>query len=200
MKPQLVAVIAIALLASVALLGWQGASSAGWQLENESSQLNFVSTKAKDVGEVHRFTHLTGSVSEEGVVVLEINLASVDTLIPLRDERMRNMLFQVGTFPTASLTGQVDLEAIRAMPVGSSARQSLTLNLDLHGKTQPVDAEVNVARLSQNQIQVSSFKPVIVNAASFDLLGGIELLREAAGLPGISAAVPVTFVLTYRNG
>ena len=199
MKPLPVAIIMLAILASVALLGLQQDSDGGWVLEPTDSTLHFVSTKAKDVGEVHSFTDFSGTVAEDGSVVLDINLASVDTLIPLRDERMRNMLFNVASFPSATLTGQVDVAQIMAIPNGESERVTLALKLDLHGSSADIEADVNIARLDQNHVQVASAKPVIVNAASFGLVEGIERLRNAAGLPGISAAVPVTFVLTYRT-
>jgi hypothetical protein len=40
-------------------------------------------------------------------------------------------------------------------------------------------------------------KPIIVNAGSLNLVEGVEALRESAGLPSISKAVPVTFVLQF---
>jgi len=38
---------------------------------------------------------------------------------------------------------------------------------------------------------------VVVNASLFNLADGVEALREIAGLPSISAAVPVSFVLSF---
>jgi hypothetical protein len=45
-----------------------------------------------------------------------------------------------------------------------------------------------------------SKKPVVVNAPEFKLAEGVEALREIAGLPSISLAVPVSFVLAFDQG
>lgn len=42
---------------------------------------------------------------------------------------------------------------------------------------------------------VTSAQPVIINATDYGLTDGINKLRDLAGLPSISYAVPVTFTL-----
>jgi hypothetical protein len=71
------------------------------------------------------------------------------------------------------------------------------LALQLHDQEIALTAEMIVARLGDQRLMVSSRKPIIVNAASVDLVNGIEALREIASLPSISKAVPVSFVLTF---
>ena len=60
-------------------------------------------------------------------------------------------------------------------------------------------AEVKVTRLADDGIQATTLKPVIVIANSFDLVRGVEALREVAGLPSISNAVPVSFTVVFHN-
>ncbi len=174
-----------------------GPCFAAWTLDNDSSQVSFVSVKAGDAGEVHRFTEISGELSADGKASVTIQLASVDTLIPLRDERMRELLFQTGIFPTASLSTDIDMDALSAIEPGNSMDMAANLTLDLHGQQLSLAAEMIVARLGNHRLMVSSRKPVIVNAASVDLVNGIEALREIANLPSISKAVPVSFVLTF---
>ena len=174
-----------------------GPCLAAWTLDNDSSQVSFVSVKAGDAGEVHRFTEISGELSSGGKASVTIQLASVDTLIPLRDERMRELLFQTGIFPTASLSTDIDMDALNAIEPGDSMDMAANLTLDLHGQQLSLAAEMIVARLGDHRLMVSSRKPVIVNAASVDLVKGIEALREIANLPSISKAVPVSFVLTF---
>ncbi len=174
-----------------------GPCLAAWTLDNDSSQVSFVSVKAGDAGEVHRFTEISGELSSGGKASVTIQLASVDTLIPLRDERMRELLFQTGIFPTASLSTDIDMDALNAIEPGDSMDMAANLTLDLHGQQLSLAAEMIVARLGDHRLMVSSRKPVIVNAASVDLVNGIEALREIANLPSISKAVPVSFVLTF---
>ncbi len=174
-----------------------GPCFAAWTLDNDSSQVSFVSVKAGDAGEVHRFTEISGKLSSDGNASVTIQLASVDTLIPLRDERMREMLFQTNLFPTASLSTDIDMDALNAIEPGDSMDMAAKLTLEQHGQRLSLAAEMIVARLGDHRLMVSSRKPVIVNAASVDLVKGIEALREIANLPSISKAVPVSFVLTF---
>lgn len=83
-----------ALLAVLAL-----PAQANWYLDNESSRLSFITNKNGDVTEVHRFLVLHGKVDSKGAAELQIEMDSVNSGIPLRDERMRKDLFEVARFP-----------------------------------------------------------------------------------------------------
>jgi polyisoprenoid-binding protein YceI len=171
---------------------------ADWTLDNETSQVSFVSVKAGDIAEAHHFTQLSGDLSADGAARVTIQLASVNTLIPIRDERMREMLFRTDLFPTASLQAKIDMALIEGIDAGDSIAMVTEIMLDLNGKQIPLTADVSVGRLGDSTLLVASRKPVILNAASVDLVDGIEALREIAGLPSISKAVPVSFVLTFE--
>jgi hypothetical protein len=188
----------VSLLITASLFA-NGPCFAAWTLDNDTSQVSFVSVKAGDAGEVHRFTEISGGLSADGDASVTIQLASVDTLIPLRDERMRELLFQTELFPTASLSASIDMEALNAIEPGDSMDMTAILSLKLHDQRIELPTEMIVARLGDHRLMISSRKPVIVNAASVDLVAGIEALREIANLPSISKAVPVSFVLTFEE-
>lgn len=170
---------------------------ADWSLDNSRSSLSFVTVKAGDVGEVHRFTEISGSVNADGVAKLVINLASVDTLIPIRDERMRDILFQVVDFPTATLTADVDLDAIQQLQSAATTTNSFSGQLTVKGQRSGIATQVLVAKLSDTEVLVTAQQPVIVSAGAVGLSEGVEQLRQIAGLPSISQAVPVTFSLLF---
>ena len=170
---------------------------AQWTLDNDSSEISFVSTKAGAAAEVHRFDQLSGGVDDDGNVTISIDLDSVDTAIPIRDERMREMLFETGQYPSATLAAVVDMATVGALQPGMSTMITSEAQLMVHGATVSLTAEMTVARLNDSRLIVASRKPVIVNASQVDLLEGVERLREVAGLPTISPAVPVTFVLAF---
>lgn len=176
-----------------------GPCFASWSLDNDASQVSFVSVKAGDAGEVHRFTEISGALSDDGNASVTIQLASVDTLIPLRDERMRELLFETNVFPTATLSADIDMDALNNIEPGANVDMTATLKLDLRDQKLELPAEMIVARLGDHRLMVSSRKPVIVNAASVDLVEGIEALRAIANLPSISKAVSVSFVLTFEE-
>ncbi len=64
---------------------------ADWQLEADQSHIHFVSIKKAQVGEVHTFKQLSGSIDESGKAAITIQLDSVETQVPIRNERMREM-------------------------------------------------------------------------------------------------------------
>lgn len=174
-------------------------AQAHWSLENEASTLSFVTTKADNIAEAHTFDTLSGSIDEDGVVAISIELASVNTMIQIRNERMQTMLFATPMFPNATIAAQVDLAAVSAMAPGSSMTMPLEFTLDLHGMSNSYTADVRVTRL-EHGVVASTLKPVIVNADSFGLADGVEALREVAGLSRISKAVPVSFSVVFAEG
>ena len=126
-----------------------------------------------------------------------IDLGSVETNIPIRDERMKTMLFEVASFPTATISATLDPDALKQMKVGETYRESVNFNLSLHGISKQLTTDVRVVKLSNNRILAVSEKPVIVSADEYNLSKGVEKLREVASLPSISTAVPVTFSLVF---
>ena len=175
------------------------ASYAHWQINNQLSQLNFTTTKAGNIGEVHRFKELAGNVDEAGNIRLEINTASVDTLIPIRDERLQKILFQSGAFPTAVFTATIEGGLPTDLAVGASKVIDLSGSLTIRDQSVPTSGQVLVTRVNARAILVTSLAPIIVNAGAFELAEPIEQLREIAGLPSISLAVPVSFTLTFTG-
>ena len=182
-------------LASTPIGAW-----AEWRLNNERSTVAFVTVKAGDIAEAHRFGALGGGVGDDGTVSVEINLASVDTLIPIRDERMRELLFETARFPAATLSTRIDLPSLTTLAAGESRNLAIDGVLALKEVELPLRMEVVAARLSDNAMLVASRKPVIVYAASVGLVTAVERLREIAALPSISKAVPVNFVLVFERG
>ena len=170
---------------------------ADWYLDNESSRLSFVTTKNTDIAEVHRFLVLHGKVDRQGAATLEVELESISSGIPLRDERMRNALFQIKTFSEALISAQINLQPINDLAPGAQLELRLPLNVTLHGKTQTYSAELLATRLDDRRFQVVTLEPLVVHAEDFDLLPGVAALRKAAGLSQISLSVPVGAVLIF---
>ena len=187
-----------ALLLSVISLLFSAAAQAHWELNNEGSTLSFVTTKADNVAEVHTFDRLGGSIGDDGSLDISIELASVNTLIPIRNERMQNLLFETGMFPQARVTGKVDIAAIAALPAGDTVIIPVEFTLNLHSRSNPLTAELVVTRQA-NGLVAATRKPVIVTAEAFGLEAGVEALREIAGLSRISHAVPVSFVVEFQR-
>ena len=178
------------------LLLLPGLANAQWSLNNDESTLSFVSVKAEHVAEVHTFDVMSGEIGSDGAASITVELASVNTLIPIRNERMQAMLFETNMFPRATIEADLDLDSLTAMAAGYSETMQLNFSLNLHGATRSYSAEVKITRLSDGFV-ASTIKPIVVTAEDFSLQSGVEALREIAGLPSISRAVPVSFTVQF---
>ena len=170
---------------------------ADWYLDNESSRLSFVTTKNTEIAEVQRFLVLHGKVDSQGAATVQVELESVNSGIPLRDQRMRNALFEIKTFPEALINAQINLQPINDLAPGAQLELRLPLSVTLHGKTQTYNAELLATRLDDRRFQVVTLEPLVLHAEDFDLAPGVAALREAAGLTSISLSVPVGAVLIF---
>jgi polyisoprenoid-binding protein YceI len=167
-----------------------------WQLDNTASQLNFISTKASHIAEIHTFDALSGTIDGTGKASVAIDLSSVNTGIGIRNERMQSMLFNVVEFPHAQIVTGIDLQSVSET---EPTTLSVNATLSLAGATTTVAGEVLISPCSPNAVTVTTIAPIVVKASQLNLQPGIEALREIAGLPSIGYSVPVTFSLTFRR-
>ncbi|CAN1599595.1 YceI family protein [Pseudomonas sp. B21-028] len=184
-------------VATLLLAGAVLPARADWYLDGESSRLSFISSKNGNVSEVQRFLVLHGQVQPKGLARLEVELESINSGIPLRDERMRAELFDIKQFGEATVTAQIDLLPIQDLANGAQLELRLPLTVDLHGKQHEYNVELLATRLDERRFQVVTLEPVVLNAADFDLAPGLETLRKMAGLSAISLSVPVNAVLIF---
>lgn len=175
------------------------ASTAPWTLVPDDSRVSFVSVKNDAVTEVHRFTGLSGTVGADGQASLVVDLDTVHTGIEIRDQRMRELLFDTATFGQATATLDVDLAPLKTLDIGAQQVVQTEVALQLHGMTAQLPAELRVTRTGEKQWLVTSEQPLVVNADSFGLSDGIEALRSVAGLKAIASGVPVTLVLSFSQ-
>lgn len=172
---------------------------ADWTLVNEESALNYLSIKNLKVAELNTFKSLNGSINDSGTVSININLGSVETNIPIRNERMQTMFFEIGKFAEANISGSVNLDRTTKLAVGETYTDSIKLTLALKGHTKEVAGKAQITKLTDNRLLVTSIDPVIINAEDFGLTGGVEKLREIAKLSTINTVVPVTYSLVFKQ-
>jgi len=166
----------------------------GMTLDNSLSSLSFVSVKKGTVGEVHTIDKLSGSLSNDGNLVVKLDLSSVNTGIDIRNERMLEHLFETKNNPIATISAKIS----GGRPANGVSTITGTLNLDLHGIKKDIDFNV-VAVKSGDNLVVSSAKPIIIQASDFKLVAGIQKLQELAKLPSIATAIPVNFILVFTK-
>lgn len=182
------------------MLGFGCATAqAGWELNSGSSSLFFVTTKAEHVAEVNTFNGLSGSIDDEGHASLVIDLTSVNTNIDIRDERLQEHLFETADFAKATMTLDVPAKKLNELNPGEQFTLNTSGQLSLHGSQVDITSELSVTQLASGALMIHSVKPITLDASAFDLVQGIETLREIAGLPSISHTVTVTVSLVYQK-
>ncbi|MFT7559213.1 MAG: polyisoprenoid-binding protein YceI [Flavobacteriales bacterium] len=183
----------------IVVLAISSTAYADWTLDSKSSSVQFNTVKKETVKEQHTFHAISGSVSAEGLAKFTIELASVDTKIQIRNERMQQHLFETEKFPKAVATTNIDVKKLLAMKAGDSRTVTLDLTLALHGVTKAYATSLLVKKLTFDSFQVSSVDALIIEAADFGLLAGVEKLRDLAKLSSISPSVPVMVDLTFAR-
>lgn len=184
----------------VVFMGLQLASvgvQAAWQIDSDESTINFVSIKNGTIGETHYFSSVEGTLDKQGKLQLTIDLDTVETAIAIRNQRVRELLFETGKFPTAIISAAIDPALLDRALSGEVVRAEVPVALDLHGRHQAVSVPVVVIREAGDRFRVYSIKPVLISAADFGLVDGLSALQKIAGLRSISTAVPVTLQLLF---
>lgn len=185
-------VVVAAVLASTSV--W----AASYQLNQEQSSLHFSSVKNTNLLEQHSFTKLDGSINKKGKAELVIDLSSVQTHIDLRDERMRDLFFNVAEFPQAAAHIALDKMLLKQLKPGFNEVKILPVHVELHGKEKIYQQALRITVLANGAIQVTTVSPLYLDVADFALTDGLEHLRELAKLSMILPVVPVTLDIQYQ--
>lgn len=170
-----------------------------WDLASQHSQLSFVTTKQTDVVEAHQFQQVSGGIDASLQARLSINLASVTTGIEIRDQRLRDLLFEVGSFSTATVSIALDNRDVEQLSNEPSVVLEKQVSVDLHGISTLLDAKLLASCLNQEILLVKTQQPVLLDARLHGLEPGLEILRQLAGLDTINPIVPVDLVLVFKR-
>lgn len=175
------------------------AHAATWSVVSNQSRVSYVTVKAGTIAEANHFKDVTGTVSSDGTAKITIPLSSVETNVDSRNERMRQFLFEVMKFPDAVITAKLDMPALMKMPVGGREEMTLKATVAMHGKTLEIEPDVFVTRVGPGAVTVETAEPILVEAFDFDFEQGLAKLKDLAGLPSITPAVPVSFSLMFKQ-
>ncbi|MEC7493342.1 MAG: YceI family protein, partial [Pseudomonadota bacterium] len=171
-------------------LGVMAPAQADWTL-SESSRIGFVSIKNNSIGENNAFERVSGSISQSGQVSISVDLSSVETGVGIRNERLQKMLFEVLSFPTATIDAALTDKQIAALEAGGAQTESVGVSISLHGKTVNKAAKLSVSA-SGGDVRVTTTQPIVITAQEFGLEAGVSALQQIAGLNAISRSIPVT--------
>ncbi|WP_300531679.1 YceI family protein [Maricaulis sp.] len=199
MRTLLIPALATLSLVAACSQAAEDAPASAWTIETDASQLSFISTKLGDIEEEHEIPGLSGEISADGAFSIDIALATHESFIDIRNERMAEHLFQTAQYPLATASGQLEMRQFMSLANGASRTASLPFQLDMVGQSIDLRAEVEVTRVSEDLVRVSTVEPITVEAADLGLVDGINTLRELAGLDSINTDVPVSFALEFAR-
>jgi len=183
--------------AALALSMAASSTYAAWRVDSTQSTFSFVTAKAGAPGtggieEVQAFKQIGGTLGDDGKLQFAVDLASVETHIPLRNDRLKNLLFRVADYPQAVFTGSVDTHRFDALPVGASADVELGGQLTL-------TANLRVVKLEADSLLVGTRMPIVVNLKDYGLQDGVEALRNVMNLDVLASSAPVSFSVVLRS-
>jgi polyisoprenoid-binding protein YceI len=192
-----------ALKAGVAAIGaallLSSGAQADWTLDGTGSSFYYVTSKAGAVSEVNTFGGLSGSIADDGTATLMIDLATVNTAVEVRDQRMRDIAFKVAEFPMAQVMVKVDAAALASMAPGTLSTASVEATVSMRGVNAPIPAELRVIKVDADTVLVQTAKPLLVAASAVGLAEAVEELRTVANLPSINPQVVVDFSLVFNS-
>ena len=183
---------------SLAALASAAPAWAEWQVADNSG-IQFVSIKNNTIGEISHFDMISGTVGDQGAVEVRVALDSVETNIGIRNDRMKNMLFEVGLYPEAVITAQLSPEAMAVLGSSSGSAVPVVLQIDLHGQVVSKDAVLTVSATDAGGFSATTSQPILLNAAEFNLEDGVAALQSVAGLAAIGRVIPVTASLNFTK-
>jgi len=171
-----------------------------WTLSPNDSSIVYGSIKKDVVGETNHFKHFSGHIDNDGQVMVNIDLSSVDTAIDIRNQRMIKYVF--GEKNTqATLSTSLDNDMLTSLKIGTLSTIDIEGILHYSDKKIPIDTTMIVIRLSDERIMAITDGMIMIKADTLDINTGIDKLMELAGLPGITRVSPVTLRLVFdKNG
>lgn len=170
--------------------------STTWALDSANSRVNFISIKKGNIGESHDFTDLSGVITDN-TPTITIKPDSIESHVPIRNERMRELLFETGLYPTIEVKADA-VPQLGSMKTGDSLLATIPASLSMHGVSHTLDLELRISKLNKQTLIVSSTQPVIVRAADYNMVEGIVKLSALVNNLAIAESVPVSFSLQFK--
>ncbi len=169
-----------------------------WKSVAEESRVAFGSVKKNVAGEVHHFNKVSGVVKELGEMVITIDLASLETNIDIRNERMAKHVFQEGK-ATAVISGKINMDELNALKPGETKVVEIDAKLALAGTETDIEAEMLVARLSEDRVLVTTADFIMLSTKDLGIDAGVDMLKKLAKLPEITRVTPVAIRMVFQK-
>ena len=171
----------------------------GWDLDLAQSNLKFQSIKNTTKVELSSFAKFSGAIEPDGAATVHVLLDSVDTLVDLRNVRMRFLFFETFKYPEATITLQLTPDMVADLPAVRRKTLNVDYVFDLHGVQKPMQSPITLTLLGDDLVSVASAAPISIGAADFELADNITKLEQAVGGVVIVPSATVTFDFVFAR-
>ena len=160
----------------------------------ELSSISFATIKKQYIIEPAVVNNIQGKYSNKTFNV-SIDFNNIDTINPVRDNRLNELFFNTKLYPTVKIQGHFDIESIKS-PI---SKTTIKANVDFYGHTKEIAIPVIIHK-TEEMMTVSSYKPIIVKASDFGVPAkNLTNLAATVGGFSISEAVPLNINLTFKS-
>jgi hypothetical protein len=166
----------------------------------DKSALSFVSTKNGGIEVAGVFGVVLGGFNLDPeklsatTGVLNVELDSVDTGLPLRDTNLAETFF--GRVVGKVIRSDVEFLAFRpeaeSIAVGEKTQAVVDLRINLRGNGNLASAKVELARTSADGWTLKTTEPVILSIADLGMQGRADSLKERCGHQSIGDRVAIS--------
>ncbi|MGL6313349.1 YceI family protein [Vibrio sp. WXL103] len=190
-------IIVLSLGLSIALLPLKAFAAGHYQIDSTVSTVSFATIKKQYILEPAVITGLSGSLDESGNLLVAIPISNIDTGVPIRNERLGELFFNVADFPQVMVQATVPAELLSGDSLVTQA--TVPASVTMYGKDQDIDFSLNIVRFG-DVMSVSSTKPVIIDGASFGIpTESLAALSNTVGDIAISTSVAASVSLVLRK-
>ena len=136
-----------------------------------------------------------------GTARLTLDLDTFDSGIPLRNERVRGIVFETSGvgWDTAELTVEkIPDDALAALREKKLFRTKLDATLKLHGHTAKLVLPVEASFASGGELWVKTSEPLVLKTSDFDLIANVKRLSQICMHDSVDDAVSVEVSLTFH--
>ncbi|MCX4029749.1 YceI family protein [Endozoicomonas sp. SM1973] len=176
---------------------------AAWQVQSEHSKVNFVTekifTNGKSVKETQLISGVSGQVNDQKQAEIKIDLATIDTKIPIRNDRIKQWVLDTTNYRYATV--KADLSGIdeQKLTVGAVKQMEVDGKLTIRETTLPIKLFVKVIKSSATDYLVESYQDTSINISQYGGEAGVQQMTKVMGLKSITSVVPVKWALTLKQ-
>lgn len=172
-----------------------------WKLDGEHSSLSYLSSKMllgsfSTVFEQNHFRKISAEIQDDSTRLL-IDTASVETGVPIRDERVMQHVFESTKYPNAVVEVKLGKNFVDGLAVGAVEVREVRADLRIKELSHPVAAKLSITRIDDDRLLLQTVEPILVDAVKYEMRDGFKVLAGLVELFRIPTTIPVSFKLVF---